>query len=285
MLEDLKISQNPDLDVLPLEMVDGVLMKLKRLDLSYNPIRTLRENYSWFAYSYVNELVLRGQQIDLFLKTNILKSLPLLTTIDLSEGFVGEMAKMDFPPMVNLVSIDVSHTNLTEDMIIDLLTSLSKTTQRFIDVRLLGHQLNESRFCSYLTVFQNAPNLLNLQLDPTHECNCIVDLFYTEKRFISRPTCLDDSNRTPCHIQMQASLSQCNLGGITPDKPNPDGNIGRYAFSAVMAGLGVFLLVLLSLGFGVVYQIRRNRRGTDLDMEHPIVNPLAAIVEESSQTT
>ena len=35
-----------------------------------------------------------------------------------------------------------------------------------------------NNFCSYFTIFKNAPNLLNLQLDETHECNCVIDLFY-----------------------------------------------------------------------------------------------------------
>jgi hypothetical protein len=38
-------------------------------------------------------------------------------------------------------------------------------------------------------------------------------------------------------------------------------------------------LILLSLGFGVAYRIRR-RRNTELFMEQPIENPLAAIIEE-----
>ncbi|CAF3292581.1 unnamed protein product, partial [Rotaria sp. Silwood2] len=96
------------------------------------------------------------------------------------------------------------------------------------------------------------------------------------------PTCLFNSTRTSCNIETQLALSNCNIGGPNPDESNSDSKVGNYAFGAIVAGITVAVLVLLSLGFSVVYQIRR-RRNTDLDMEQPVENPLAAIIEERLQ--
>ncbi|CAF1408235.1 unnamed protein product [Adineta steineri] len=286
ILEEFVITNNTNLEIFPSDIVDGVLMKLNKLDLSYNPIKYLHSNYNWFPYSYTKNLLLKNQQLDLFLKSNILKTLPYLENIDLSRGFISEnLMKNYFPNMSNLISIDVSYTNLTEKMIIDLLTHLSQTTNHFIDIYLRGHLLNDENFCSYFKIFQNAPNLLNLILDNSHECNCIIELFYRDKlqdinnnSLLMHPTCLLDSSRNRCDIQTQLTLSKCPTNSYT----NSDDTIGDYAFGGVIAGVIVALLLLLSLGFGVVHKIRQ-RRNTDLTMEKPVENPLAAIIEERLQ--
>jgi len=293
-LEELIISNNSNLENFPLNIVDGVLQNLNKLDLSYNPIKILDKNYDWFAFSNTKELLLKNQQLDLFLKTNILQTLPNLEIIDLSEGFIREnnddLIKNYFPSLSKLISIDVSYINLTENMIIDLLSSISQTTDHFIDIYLHGHSLNDKNFCSYFTIFKNAPNLLNLRLDDTHECNCVIDLFYMNKLLqdinnnsILEPTCLLNSTRTPCNIETKSSTLKCQEN---TDGSNPNDNIGNYAFGAIVAGLTVLVVVLLSLGATVVYQIRR-RRNTELFMEQPIEieNPLDAVIEERLQNS
>ncbi|CAF3812528.1 unnamed protein product [Rotaria sp. Silwood1] len=295
ILEELIISNNSNLEIFPTIITDGVLMKLNKLDLSYNSIKILDINYNWFAYSYTKYLLLRKQQLDLFLKTNILKTLPLIEKIDFSEGFISNnndnIIKNYFPNISNLNSIDISYTNFSENMIIDLLTSISQIANHFVTIRLYGHTLSDKNFCSYYKIFKNAPNLLHLELDKSHVCNCVIDLFYMNQfrqditnASVLQPTCLFNSTRTPCNIDTQLSLSNCNLGGQNPDELSTDSKVGNYAFGAVVGGLTVAVLVLILLGFSVVYQIR-SRRNTDLDMEQPVENPLAAIIEERLQNT
>ena len=182
ILEELIISNNSHLEKFPPAIVDGVLMKLNKFDLSYNSIKYLDSNYNWLPYSYTKHLLLRNQQLDIYLKTNILKTLTELEIIDFSAGFISEnnsrLIKDFFPNMPNLILIDISYTNFSENMIIDLLTRISETANHFITIRLHGHKLTDDNFCSYYNIFKNAPDLLNLQLDELHECNCIVDLFY-----------------------------------------------------------------------------------------------------------
>lgn len=290
ILKDLTITHNANLEVFPSEIVDGVLMQLEKLDLSDNPITTLPEHYKWFPYSYTKELVLRNQQVDLFLKSSILKNLPLLEKLDLSEGYVSDaddhLFKNYHLVSANLTSIDVSHTNLSETMVVDLLTRISSTTTHFVNIHLLGHQLADDNFCDYFTIFKNAPDLLNLFLDNSHQCNCVVELFFRDKlresasnNSTSHPACLLDTSRQRCDIQTQLSTAKCSVSGTSPTSADSDNSIGDYAFGGIVAGTVVVLAVLLSLGFGVVYQIRR-RRGTVLTMEHPVENPLAAVVEE-----
>jgi len=77
------------------------------------------------------------------------------------------------------------------------------------------------------------------------------------------------------------------LVNISKCQQNSDGwdtndNIGNYVFSAIIAGLTIFVLVLLAFGCSVVYQIRR-RRNTDLFMKQPVENSLAVIIEERLQ--
>lgn len=293
VLEELIISNNSKLENFPSNIVAGVLMKLNKLDLSYNSIKVLDQNYNWFAYSYAKELLLKNQQLDLFLKSNILKTLPYLEKIDLSAGFISEnnndLFKNSFGNLSNLISIDISYTNITENMIIDLLAHLSQTANHFINISLYGHTLTNENFCSYFTIFKNAPNLLNLQLDDTHECNCVVDLFYmndlqqdTTNSSVVQPSCLSNTIRTPCDIQTQLSTSKCQQSSDQSNSKN--NNIGDYAFGGVVGGLAILVMILLSLGFTVVYQIRR-RRNTDLSMDQPVENPLDVVIEERLQGT
>ncbi|CAF0735636.1 unnamed protein product [Adineta ricciae] len=296
VLKELTIRNNPNFKVLSSNMVDGVLMELEKLDLSNNSVDSIVENYDWFAYSYIKHLILKQQQLDLFLRTKLLMSLSRLKIIDFSESFIQNSTQEDLietyvPSMRNLVSMNVSYTNLTEQMIIDLLTCLSNAANRTIAVSLLGRTLHESHFCSYFNVFSKSPNLLRLELDETHECNCVVDLFYQDEFVqivkndsLKRPQCLHDMRRTRCNIQEQLSTSKCSIAMPNPDKPDRNGrNVGNEAFIGIMVGLSVFLLVLLAVGTGVAYRARANRRMTILDMEVPIENPLAVIIEERSQ--
>ena len=289
-LQELILTNNTNLTIFPSDIVDGVLMKLNKLDLSNNPIQTLERNYNWFAYSYVKHLSLRKQPWDLFLPTDILKTLPFLETIDLSDGLINpsndELIKNHFPSMPNLTSIDLSRSNLTEKMLILLLERLSQSATHFIDIHLFGQRLNDREFCSYFSIFQKAPNLFNLHLDESHECNCVVDLLYTERiqqltasNSLIRPACLSNPTRVPCNVQTQAITSKCSVSRPNPDGSGSDEKLGKYAFAGIVAGVSVLLVVLLSLGFGVVYRVRR-RRSIELDMEYPIENPLGAIIKE-----
>jgi hypothetical protein len=290
ILEELSIINNSNLEILPSHITEGVLMKLNKLDLSYNSIKYLDKDYDWHAYSYTKKLLLKNQSLDLFLKTNILLQLSLLEIIDFSHGFIKEenedLIRNYFPILINLNSIDISYTNLTENMMIDLLTKLSQTTNHFVDIYLHGHVLSDEHFCSYFTIFKNAPNLLNLQLDEFHECNCVIDLFFREKLSSTetttdlQPSCLLNSSRTQCDILMQLSRSKCLQNSR---QSNTDDRTGNYAFGGLVAGLTILVLVLLSLGATAVYRIRRRRRNTDLTMEEPIENPLDAIIEEHLQ--
>jgi hypothetical protein len=177
-------------------------------------------------------------------------------------------------------------------MIIDLLKRLSNSANRTIHISLLGQTLNEDNFCSYFTIFRQSPNLLHLELDETHPCNCIVDLFYSDEYIqitkndsLKRPICLSNTTRTRCDIDSQLITSKCSMGGPNPDGPGGSGGSnGNYAFVGIMVGLGVVLLIIFGIGSGVVYRTtRRRRRMTLLDMEEPVENPLAAIIEERLQ--
>ena len=298
-LREFILRNNTELRYLPPHMVDGFLMQLETLDLSDNAISALDVNYDWFAYSYAENLLLERQPLDLFLKSHLFKSLGRLRTVALSGAFLSNWSNSEtlirdyVPEMPNLVSIDVSHTNLSENMIIDLLSVLSRSANRTMRVRLLGRVLNDNHFCSYFTIFQKAPNLLHLELDDDHQCNCVVDLFYDDEHLQGptnpserQPRCLSNTTRLRCDIQKQLKLSQCSVG-----KPNPDGSgsdtglIGNYAFIGVMAGLGTVVLLLLGIGSGALYRARKTRRFTDVDMEEPVEDaPAATTNEESSQT-
>ena len=57
------------------------------------------------------------------------------------------------------------------------------------------------------------------------------------------------------------------------------------AFIGMMVGLAVAVLSLLLLGSGMAYRVRRtSRRLTEVDMEQPAENPLAAVIEERLQS-
>lgn len=294
VLEELKITNNSFLENFPPTIVDGKLIHLNTLDLSYNAIKSIDMTYDWSPYSSTKHLLLRKQQLDLFLQTTMLQTLSELETIDFSESFISEnnddLIKNNFPDMSKLVSIDVSQTNLTEKMIIDLLQHLSQPATHFISIGLYGHTLSDDNFCSYFQIFKNAPNLLQLQLDDSHECNCVVDLFYTDQLPINngnasviRPTCLSNATRTQCDIDSQLQKQNCRVGGQNPDNSNSGNSIGNVAFSALVAGSVIAVVIFVALGFTVVYRIR-SRRNTDVVMEQPIENPLAAIIVERTQT-
>ncbi|CAF2597478.1 unnamed protein product [Rotaria sp. Silwood2] len=139
--------------------------------------------------------------------------------------------------------------------------------------------------------FQNMTFLTN---NETHECNCIVDLFFNDTHIpismndsLIQPTCIFNTTRTHCDIQSQLIISKCSI-----NKPNPDGsdtnndNGGNYKFIGIMVGMGGVLLILLAVGSSIAYRRRRkSRRGTIIDMEEPIENPLAVIIEERLNTS
>ena len=295
ILKELIIRNNPNLKIFSSNIIEGFLMELNKLDLSNNSIDTLQQDYNWLPYIYTKHLILRQQQqLDLFLKADILKILRHLRTIDFSEGFISEndegLIRDHMPNMPNLISINISHTNLTANMIIDLLTQLGNSANQTIRISLLGHTLDDENFCSYFTIFQKSPNLLHLELDPTHECNCVVDLFYQDEHIqtitndsLQIPACLSNITRTRCDIQSQITMSKCSIAKPNPNEPET--NVGDYAFIGIMVGLAVVVLVLVALGSSVAYRVRKNRRGTILDMEEPIENPLATIIEERLQNS
>ena len=300
LLRELLIRNNTNFTSLPSGIVDGVLMELETLDLSSNPIGQLDRNYDWFPYSYAKHLVLKQQQLDLYLRAGILKTLVNLRTIDFSDGFVADdelgetnLIRDHVPNMPNLELIDVSFTNLTATMIVDLLAKLSHSANRTVHVRLLGQTLNDSHFCSFFSIFQHAPNLLRLELDVTHECNCVVDVFFNDEQFQGttnhpqgRPSCLSDPTRLRCDIRSQLTLSKCSISRPTPDESGSNtGNLSKMAFIGMMVGLAVAVLSLLLLGSGMAYRVRRtSRRLTEVDMEQPAENPLAAVIEERLQS-
>ena len=298
LLREFILRNNTQLRYLPPNMVEGVLMQLETLDLSDNAISALDTDYNWFTYSSAKNLYLKRQPLDLFLKSNIVKTLNRLRTIILTDGFISSASNNDtlirdyVPEMPNLVFMDVSNTNLTENMVVDLLSILSRSANQTVRVRLLGRVLSENHFCSYFSSFQKAPNLLHLELDEDHPCNCVVDLFYDDEHLQGttnpaqrQPACLSNTTRVRCDIQKQLKLSQCSVG-----KPNPDGSgsdtgiLGKYAFIGVMAGVGTVVLLLLGIGSGAFYRARKTRRFTDVDMEDPVDNATATPTEESSQS-
>ena len=97
-----------------------------------------------------------------------------------------------------------------------------------------------------------------------------------------RPRCTLNSTRIRCNIEIQLSISNCNLGEQNTDQSNTDRNIGKYALGAIVGAVIVVLLASISLSFSIVYRKRR-RDSAILTMEHPVENPLAVIIEERSQ--
>ncbi|CAF4397358.1 unnamed protein product, partial [Adineta steineri] len=89
-LKELIIQNNLNFKIFSSHMIDGVLMELHKLDLSNNSITSIDNDYDWFAYSYTKHLILKQLQLDLFLKTNILKTLQSLKIVDFSESFISE---------------------------------------------------------------------------------------------------------------------------------------------------------------------------------------------------
>ncbi|CAF3437187.1 unnamed protein product [Rotaria socialis] len=295
VLKELIIRDNSNFKVFSSNIVDGVLKNLEKLDLSNNPIDALVENYDWSAYSYAKHLVLKQQQIDLFLKTKILNTLKDLRVIDISEGFIREdnedFVQNYFPNMPHLLSLNVSNTNLTENMIVNLLGRLSKSINQTLTISLLGHTLNDRDFCLFYKIFQKTSNLLQLELDETHECNCIVGLFYNDKNesiavdvTLKKPICLLNNTRTRCDTQSQSIISKCPI-----DKPNPSGPGAKGIDGLVGALIGVgvaILVILIAFGSAIAYRRRRvDRRLTLIDMEEPIENPLAVIMEQRSHVS
>jgi hypothetical protein len=290
VFQELIIKDNPNLKHLP-DMVSGFLDLLTKYDLSNNAITTLDPNYDWSPYYVVEQLILKKQpKLELFIQTDILKSTNHIKVIDFSEGIISEdderLILDHVPGMSDLAAINISYTNFTANMVVDLLKIISNSANQTIQVSLLNHKLNDTDFCSYFHIFQQAPNLLRLELDEGHECNCIVDLFYDEEHMgiilndtLMQPSCLLNSSRARCDIQSQLSLSQCSLG-----RPNPRpgyGDIGTIAFVGTMVGLTSVLIVLLALGSRAVYRARQARRPTILDMEYPVATTVDQPIETS----
>ncbi|CAF1352441.1 unnamed protein product [Rotaria magnacalcarata] len=295
VLKELIIRDNSNFQMFSSNIVDGVLKHLEKLDLSNNPIDALVENYDWSAYSYAKHLVLKQQQIDLFLKTKILNTLKHLRVIDFSEGFIQEDNKdfiqNYFPDMPHLLSLNVSNANFTENMIANLLGRLSNSINQTVTISLLGHTLHDRDFCLFYKIFQKTSNLLQLELDETHECNCIVDLFYNDKNesvaidvTLKEPICLLNNTRARCDIPSQSIISKCPI-----DKPNPSGpgTNGNYGLAVALIGVGVtILMILIASGSVIAYRRRRgDRRSTVIDMEKPIENPLTVIMAQRSHVS
>ncbi|CAF3445501.1 unnamed protein product [Rotaria sp. Silwood1] len=298
ILRELIIRNNKNLKKFSSNFVDGVLQNLDKLDLSNNSINIFDENFDWLPYSHIKHLIFKQQQFDLLVKTNILKTLEYLQTIDFSEGFINENTENFIhnyiPNMSNLISINISHTNLTENMMINLLKRLSNSKNQSIIISLLGYKFNDDNFCSYFTIFQQSSNLFQFELDETHECNCIVDLFfnYTQIQIIMndsliQPICLFNTTRTHCDIQTQLTISKCSIDKPNPDESDANNDDGvNYKFIGIMLGMGGVLLILLGVGSGVVYRRRqKNRHMTVIDMEEPIENPLAVVMEQRLRTS
>ena len=278
--KELLIKNNVNLKYLP-DIVMGPFQSLEILDFSNNSITNLDSNYDWSSYAKTKTLLLAHQpRLDLFIKSDILKSMQRIRTIDFSQSIIGDtdenLIQDHVPNMPNLASINVSFTNFTDDMIIDLLTIISNSANQTIQVSLLDHRLNASNFCSFFQIFQNAPNLLRLELDETHPCNCITDLFYDDEHqqlfendTLSEPSCIFNTSRGRCDIQSQLIISKCSFGNMKPDNGDDFGDIGTIGFIATMAGLLVVVVALLALGSRVVYRARRVRGMTILDMDDP----------------
>lgn len=281
VLKQLIIRDNMNFNMLSSNIVDGILKELDMLDLSNNPINGLQPNFDWTPFSSMKHLVLQKQQMDLFLKTNILNISQSLNTVDLSEGFVldnNENLIRDYVPvMPNLALINISFTNLTENMVIDLLESLSESINQTLAVSLLGYALNDSNFCEYYKIFQKSSNLLQLELDETHKCNCVVDLFYDN--ILKQVTCLLNTTRIPCDIQSQVNSLKCPV-----DKPNPsDSRRGdkNNILMGVLIGLAALVIVLVVISLIVRRRRQRiNRRMAIAYMADSVENPLAVIIEQ-----
>ena len=280
VFKELLIKNNPKLNFLP-DMVAGPFQSLTTLDLSNNSITSIDSNYDWSSYYETRHLILKYQQrLDLFIKSDLLKNVGRIRTIDFSEGIVSDnddnLIRDHVSGMSNLASINISYTNFSDNMVIDLLTIVSNFANQTIQVSLLNHTLNDTNFCSYFQIFQNAPNLLRLELDETQDCNCIIDLFYDDEHMemilndtLMDPLCILNSSRSRCDIQSMLIVSQCSVGVAKPDDSNPV-DIGTMAFISIMVGLTVVLVALLALGSRVIYRARRVRGMTILDMEDPM---------------
>lgn len=281
VFRELSIKNNPNLKNFSTAIINQFLMDLEKLDLSNNSITSLNDNPDWSSFYHTQYLILTHQKrLDLFIKSDILKNLDFLKLVDLSDGIIGDddedLIKNHVDDMPNLSSLNISFTNFTEDMIIDLLTQLSNTANQNLDISLLGHTLNESNFCSYFQVFRNSPNLIRLELDETHECNCVIDLFFDDEHIglifndtLIQPTCLSNTSRSRCNIDSQLVISKCSVGNSGSDNSNHNGDIGNYAFIGVMVGLSVVLIALLALGSSVVLRSKK-----DLQNSVPVMEDL-----------
>lgn len=269
-LEKFILTKNDKLETIPSNMMDGVLIDLDQLDLSENPLLYPSEDFDWFGFSYATRLVLRASPLDPYLRTNILSSLSSLKMIDFSYGYLSDRNQSDlisthFPDqMSELVSFNLSHANISESVLIGILEKLSGKANQRVQIDLAGHRLSDEKFCSYLKIVKKAPTLLDLHLDSSHPCNCILDLF-------------EITDCPKCDLQNQTSFYRCQLSS----EKNDDG-IGPYAFTGLIVGVSVFLFILMLVGGGFLY--RRRRKGdADLDMEHPIENPLAVVIQKRMQ--
>ena len=279
VFRELLIKNNPNFKHLP-AMMNTPIESLETLDLSNNSITSLDPNYDWSYYNNTKNLILNHQpRLDLFLKSNILNEISNVRTIDFSHSIIGDndenLINNYVSNLPNLAALNISFTNFTDEMIIDLLTIVSNSANQIVDVSLLNHTLNGTYFCSYYRIFQNAPNSIRLELDETHPCNCIIDLFYNDdyqqmiqNDSLIEPSCALNTTRARCDIYNQLTASNCPTR--SSQAQNPDlGDIGTIGFVGTMVGLLVVVVVLLALGSRVVYRARRVRGMTILDMEDP----------------
>lgn len=279
IFRELLIKNNPNFKHLS-TIMNTTLQTLEILDLSNNSITSFDPNYDWSYYQYTKKLILNHQsRLDLFLKTNILNDIGNVRTIDFSHSIIGDddedLITNHVSNLPNLAAINISFTNFTDDMIIDLLTIVSNSANQTIEVSLLNHTLNGTYFCSYYQIFKNAPNFLRLELDENHPCNCIIDLFFNDdyqqmfqSDVLIEPVCVTNTSRARCDIQNQLTASNCPSRGSQAPNSNV-GDIGTIGFIATMVGLFVVVLALLALGSRVVYRARRVRGMTVLDMDDP----------------
>lgn len=297
IFSDLIIKNNKNLKVFP-AIVAGVFFDLKTLDLSGNSITSIDPDYNWLKFDTTENLILNNQpKLDLFLRSRILTALRRLKTIDFSQSTIAtedvNVIKTYVPTMPLLAAINISYTNFSSDMVTQLLTIISNSANQTVNVDTLGHKMNDTDFCSYYQVFQNAPNSVRIEFDRNQQCNCIIDLFYNDQNYqallndaLPDPVCVYNQTRERCDTQYQLGLSGCSAAN--PDS-NPDdsgifGNIGPYAFAGIMAGLVVILIALLAAGSSFVYKVHRSRRrGTILDMDDPVDNQSIMIVEDRDE--